>query len=130
MHTNLDPEQDYVVNCVGASAPSPKGYRISYVQGLRSIKKWLKDDRKTKVIFTSSTSVYPQTDGELADESNTNEGVSEKERFFWKQKKGLELNAEQRGVNSRLAGLYGPGRHLLIDKVKRGEQLTGSGNKF
>ena len=54
-HTNLDPEQDYVVNCVGASAPNPEGYRLSYVQGLRSIKRWLKDDRKTKVIFTIIT---------------------------------------------------------------------------
>ena len=131
-HTNLDPEQDYVVNCVGASAPSPEGYRLSYVQGLRSIKKWLKDDRKTKVIFTSSTSVYPQTDGELVDESSTNEGVSERgEILLEAEKVCLELNAEQRrSFVLRLAGLYGPGRHLLIDKVKRGEQLTGSGNRI
>ena len=131
-HTNLDPEQDYVVNCVGASAPSPEGYRLSYVQGLRSIKKWLKDDRKTKVIFTSSTSVYPQTDGELVDESSTNDGVSERgEILLEAERVCLELNAEQRrSFVLRLAGLYGPGRHLLIDKVKRGEQLTGSGNRI
>ena len=43
----------------------------------------------------------------------------------------MALNAEnRRSFVLRLAGLYGPGRHLLIDKVKRGEIISGSGNRI
>ena len=64
-HSQINPEQDFVVNCVGAASPSVEGYRESYLEGIRSIKRWMSPHCKTRFVFTSSTSVYPQSSGEL-----------------------------------------------------------------
>ena len=131
-HSKLSFEQDYIVNCVGAAAPNLDGYRQSYLGGLRSINEWLKHDRRCTFIFTSSTSVYPQRQGEVVDETFSHSGVSERGKILLKaEEECMALNAEKRrSFVLRLAGLYGPGRHLLIDKVKRGETMSGSGSRI
>ena len=83
-------------------------------------------------VFTSSSSVYPQTGRRLVDETASCDGVSERG--------GLILAAEQfgfPGVDSigrsfvlRLAGLYGPGRHLLLDNLRVSEPLSGNGDRI
>ena len=127
----LSSQYDHAVNCVGAAAPSIEGYQASYLEGMHSIEGWLKETNQSlqNLIFTSSSSVYPQTDGSLVDEESTNVGVSARGQIL--------LDAEQvclqvpqayarRRTVVRFSGLYGPGRHLLVDKIRRGEPMTGS----
>ncbi|MBT5915727.1 MAG: NAD-dependent epimerase/dehydratase family protein, partial [Opitutae bacterium] len=130
-HRKLDPNQDFVVNCVGASSPDNQGYITSYIEGQDSVMKWLEIGSVGSYVFTSSISVYPQTEKRFVDETASCAGV--------KEKGGLLLAAEQkcfppvlsvqRSFILRLAGLYGPGRHLLIDKVKAGQEFQGNADR-
>ena len=131
-HGQLDANQDFVVNCVGASSSDPDGYISSYVEGQDSVMKWLEQGQVGSFIFTSSISVYPQTEKRLVDETASCLGVSEKG--------GLLLAAEQkcfppvpsitRSFVLRLAGLYGPGRHLLVDRIKSGTTIKGNEDRI
>ena len=122
---------DYIVNSVGAFSPSLEGYQQSYLMGMQSIIDWLDqtNGRVKNLIFTSSSSVYPQTDGSLVNEESENYEVSERGKIL--------LNAERvclqasgklatRSFVVRLSGLYGPGRHLLVDKIRRQEPMSGN----
>ena len=131
-HDQLDSSQDFVVNCVGAASSDAQGYISSYIQGQDSVMKWLKQGSVKTFVFTSSTSVYPQSGKRFVDETASCVGVSEKG--------GLLLAAEQkcfppvssisRSFILRLSGLYGPGRHLLMNKVKQGEDLDGNEDRI
>ena len=130
-HGKLDPTQDFVVNCVGAASRDLDGYRQSYVEGQDSVRKWLMDGKVGTLLFTSSISVYPQSGGVSVDESSLTEDASERG--------GLLLEAEgkclapsvnvDRSFVLRLAGLYGPGRHLMVDKLKGGQPFEGNANR-
>lgn len=131
-HAQLDPNQDFVVNCVGASSPSLEGYQKSYIDGQNSISSWLESGSAKKFIFTSSSSVYPQSKGEEIDEQAGHQGISERGKLLLEAENiCLSLNsAERKSFVLRLAGLYGPGRQLLIGKVRNGEQLSGNSSRF
>jgi nucleoside-diphosphate-sugar epimerase len=128
----IDSTQDFVVNCVGAASADLNGYLKSYIDGQDAVVKWARDGKVGTYVFTSSTSVYPQTGRRLVDETASSDGVSEKG--------GLLLAAEQLGFSSgqgigrsfilRLAGLYGPSRHLFLDSVRNGETQAGDGDRI
>lgn len=130
-HGQLDSAQDFVVNCVGAASRTLNGYRQSYVEGQESIGRWLSGGKVGSLLFTSSISVYPQSEGRSVDEKSSTEGVSERGRLL--------LEAEEKclapsvGVDRsyvlRLAGLYGPGRHLMVEKLKAGQPFEGNANR-
>lgn len=131
-HSHLDANQDFVVNCVGASSPTNEGYVESYIEGQKSVIKWAESGDIKTFIFTSSCSVYPQTGRKLVDETASSAGVPEKG--------GLLLAAEgisfpppdsiQRSFILRLGGIYGPDRHLLVNKVKQGIELDGNAERI
>ena len=131
-HSYLEPNQDFVVNCVGAFSPSPEVYVTSYIEGQKSAMKWLEAGKVRSYLFTSSCSVYPQTGRKLVDATASCAGVSEKG--------GLLLAAEgisfppppsiARSFVLRLGGIYGPERHLLADKVKNGVTMDGNAGRI
>jgi nucleoside-diphosphate-sugar epimerase len=128
----IESTQDFAVNCVGAASADLDGYLKSYVDGQDSVLKWARAGEVGTYVFTSSTSVYPQSDRRLVDETASSDGVSEKG--------GLLLAAEQLGFPGgegigrsfilRLSGLYGPGRHLFLDSLRNGEVLSGDGDRI
>jgi nucleoside-diphosphate-sugar epimerase len=82
--------------------------------------------RPPAVLFTSSTAVYAQQDGEWVDED------SPTEPHQWSGLRMLE--AEQllaasglSGTALRLGGIYGPGRTRLVEGVRSGRALTRPG---
>ena len=131
-HSYIDPNQDFVVNCVGAFSPSLDGYVTSYIEGQKSAMKWILSGKVNNYLFTSSCSVYPQTGRKLVEEIASCAGVSEKG--------GLLLAAEGisfpppssigRSFVLRLGGIYGPGRHLLANKVKNGVAMDGNAGRI
>ena len=133
--TKIPTGVNHVVNCVGASSPSVEGYQESYLQGTQSIIQWIKHrgDPVRSLVFTSSSSVYPQTDGSLVDEESDTSGVSNRGQILLSAERlCLEVSEPVvacKGV-IRFSGLYGPGRHLLVDKIKRGEAMTGSPDRI
>ena len=131
-HSYLDSKQDFVVNCVGAFSPSLDGYVTSYVEGQKSAMKWLENGFVNSYIFTSSCSVYPHTGRKLIDEKASCADVSEKGRILLAAE-GISFpppSSINRSFVLRLAGIYGPDRHLLVNKVKEGVELDGNADRI
>lgn len=116
---------DFVVNCVSGGGGDLAGYRRSYVEGMASIRRWAAEAAPRRFIYTSSTGVYPQTDGcRVFEEDVPMEETPPPRRAILLEAEvvALEVPAEHRLV-LRFSGLYGPGRHYLLDALLRGEQV-------
>lgn len=115
---------DYVLNCVSAGGGGAAGYRHSYVEGMRSVGRWLaRQPRGGTIVYTSSTGVYPQGGGARVDETAPTEGAGETGSLLREAEVGLARGAESAGWRwfvLRLAGIYGPGRHGMLDQLREG----------
>ena len=67
-HAQIAGGPDFVVNCVSSGGPDQ--YWQSYVVGMQSIVSWAaKVGQIGTMVYTSSTSVYPQGEGAVVDET-------------------------------------------------------------
>jgi nucleoside-diphosphate-sugar epimerase len=130
-HRQVDGGADLVVNCV--SSGGPDAYRQSYVGGMQSVLAWAAKGAAPvgTFVYTSSTSVYPQGGGMMVDETAPAEGATPNGAIIRESESLLQHappSAVRRHFILRLAGIYGPGRHHLLDQLRAGaEQLGGSG---
>ena len=130
-HAAITAAPDFVVNCVSSGGGGPEDYRRSYVEGMRSVLAWLVSLRRPieSFVYTSSTSVYPQGDGAVVDESSpTGDGpfngriLVESENLL----RAAPPSVVRRSFILRLAGIYGPGRHYLLNQLRAGSAtITG-----
>lgn len=113
---------DFVFYTAAPDRRSEEAYRGVYVDGVRNLLQALKtqDHPVQRFFLISSTSVYGQSDGEWVDETSRTEP-----RTFTGE---LILEGERRLLGGpfpatvlRAAGIYGPGRTQLIEKVRNGE---------
>ena len=129
-HGRLTPGADLVLNCVSSGGGGLDGYRRSYVEGMRSLLAWAQRDPAGTLVYTSSTSVYPQGGGVVVDEEAPTEGAGETGRILLEAEELLRRGSGACGrwFILRLAGIYGPGRHHLLDQVRTGAaEIAGSG---
>jgi nucleoside-diphosphate-sugar epimerase len=129
-HGHIPGGADFVVNCVSSGGGGIEGYRRSYLQGMTSVVAWMRSCGPAGVaVYTSSTSVYPQGGGVRLDESAELDRATERPGVLIAAEEAL-LGAEDaaaRRVVLRLAGIYGPGRHHLLEQVRAGE-VAGRGD--
>ncbi len=130
-HAQVEPGADFVVNTV--SSGGPENYRRSYVGGMQSILAWASADLSPigTLVYTSSTAVYPQGGGVTVDETNDASGATPNGAII-RESEALLQNASAdacaRWFILRLAGIYGPGRHHLLDQLRDdATSLPGSG---
>ena len=125
---------DWVVNCVSSAGGGADDYRRVYLEGTQTLLRWLADRPPRKFVYTSSTSVYGQTDGALVKETAPTEPLLETGRILVETEDVLLEAARQRGfpaVILRAAGIYGPGRgHLLKQFLKNEARLDGTGERY
>lgn len=112
---------DYVVYAMAAQSMTEADYQQAYVQGQRHLYRWLEQHQQQpkRVIFVSSTSVYGQDDDSWVDE----ESVVEPKRWSGQIMRAAEqcaLNSGHPATVVRLTGIYGPGRDMLIRRVREG----------
>lgn len=122
-HAEVASAPDFVLNCVSSGGGGPEDYRRSYVDGMRSILGWAeRHGRIGTVVYTSSTSVYPQGDDVEVTEDSGHEGVSERGAILLEAERLLRAGERARacGFVLRLAGIYGPGRHYLLEQIRSG----------
>lgn len=112
---------DVIVDCVSSGHGGVAGYRRNYFDGARNLLEIL---RPQKFLFTSSTSVYGQTDGSWVTEESPAEPVGEPARIL-RETEGLVLR--HGGIVARLAGIYGPGRSARLQKFLDGTAVTKNG---
>jgi nucleoside-diphosphate-sugar epimerase len=118
-------DADVVIHCASSSRGGADEYRAVYFDGTRNLIEILAPRR---FVFTSSTSVYAQTDGSLVTEESTAKPDRETGRIL----RGTEeLVLAWGGAVARLAGIYGPGRSVLLRKFFSGEAvIEGNGTRF
>ena len=115
---------DIVIHCASSGRGGVADYEAVFLTGTRNLMTNMECDR---FIFTSSTSVYSQTDGSLVDESSPANPLRETSRFL---RKTEDLVLESGGVVARLAGLYGPGRCVPLQKLLDGKAIIeGTGER-
>ena len=150
---------DFVLNSVGSGGGGLAGYRRSYVDGMRSALAWAAGGGVTAggtLVYTSSTSVYSQDGGVTVDETAATGGSERADILLEAENLALLASAEtgaatpssrsakrdegvaaparslggvHRAFVLRLAGIYGPGRHHLLDQLRAGAaELPGRGD--
>jgi nucleoside-diphosphate-sugar epimerase len=129
----LPREFDWVVNCVAAGGGADD-YRQVYLQGTRHLIEWLAPSPPKKFVYTSSTSVYGQTDGSQVKESSPTEPPVETAKILVETEKLLLVAVAERklpAVILRVAGIYGPDRgHGFKQFLKNEARMAGDGSRF
>lgn len=132
-HAALPDGADYVATTVSATAPTPDGYRASYVDGMHSIVEWARRAPVGTLVYTSSTGVYPQGGGARVDETASTDGASATGRVLVEAENILReapAPAIARSFVLRCAGIYGPGRHHLLNALRAGTTVFGGEPTF
>ncbi|MBV9999887.1 MAG: NAD-dependent epimerase/dehydratase family protein [Verrucomicrobia bacterium] len=121
------PEHSYsiVFHCASSGRGGAPEYRAVFLEGTRNILQCLSCGH---LVFCSSTSVYGQQDGLTVDEAAPAEPERETGRILLEAER---LVLSHGGTVARLAGLYGPGRCIPLDKLFDGTAvLEGAGERL
>jgi len=120
-----------VVNCVSSAGGGLDGYRKSYVEGQKRILEWVKTQDIRAYLYTSSTSVYAQDGGTVVDETADTSGAPATGQVLLESEHLLEAHADLFAAwyVLRLAGIYGPERHFLLNQLREGSgTIPGRGD--
>jgi len=124
---------DWVVNCVSASGGDVSDYRRIYLQGTRHLLRWLEKGPLKKFVYTSSTSVYGQTDGSTVNETSPTTPEVETAKVLVQTEQVLLERASGGfpAVVLRLAGIYGPNRGYWFKRFFQGDMvIKGKGERI
>jgi nucleoside-diphosphate-sugar epimerase len=125
---------DWVVNTVSSSRGGLAEYRQVYREGTRNLIDWMRRHPPAAFAYTSSTSVYGQTDGSWVDETSPTRPGTETGSVLVEVEQQLLEAARAGQVPARLlrvAGIYGPGRGHLFRQFVHGEaRLRGDGSRW
>jgi nucleoside-diphosphate-sugar epimerase len=119
------PQADFIIHCAASGRGGAEAYQHVYVNGCHNLAEVFPG---VPLLFTSSTSVYAQTDGSRVTEDSP--AIPDRETGQ------LLLDAENRtlaagGLVARLSGIYGPGRSVILKKFLSGEAvLEEDGRRF
>lgn len=131
-HAHIEGGAEFVLNCVSSGGGGVAGYVHSYLRGMESVLVWMRRGAPVgTLVYTSSTSVYPQDGGVRVDENAPTEGSGDRVKLLL-ETENLVRTAVETGICKRwfvlrLAGIYGPGRHHLLEQVRTGE-VSGRGD--
>lgn len=117
------PRVDAVVHAASSSRGGAEAYQRVFVDGLRHL---TTEFPGVPLVFTSSTSVYGQTDGSVVTEDSPAEPGTETGKLL---RQAEEIALAAGATVARLAGIYGPGRAVILGKLLRGEAVIEDGGK-
>ena len=115
---------DAVVYAASTGGGGPEAYALAYDTGVRRALAWARDVGSQNFVFTSSTGVYRQDDGRIVDEDSVVGGAPTADAILGGERAVLSSGLANARV-LRFGGLYGPGRHHLVDQLRRGENVIG-----
>lgn len=113
---------DTVIHCASTRGGDINLYRRVYLNGARNLRARF---AASIILFTSSTSVYAQNDGNWVTEGSPAEPKHEAGKIL---REAEELVLANRGMVIRLAGIYGPGRSALLRKFLGGDAVLDPEN--
>ena len=110
------PDADWLVFAASSGGRGADAARRLYVDGLRTTLDRFanRDDPPERLVYTSSTGVYGDHDGDWVDEETDLEPTTEKTEVLARAERVALTAADViDGTVARFAGLYGPGRYRL-----------------
>ena len=113
---------DAVIHCASTRGGDIDSYRRVYLDGVRNL---LRRFGGSQVLFTSSTSVYVQNNGDWVTEESLAEPKHETGKIL---REAEDLISANRGIVVRLGGIYGPGRSALLKRFLSGDAILDSEN--
>ncbi len=122
-HARMPRDARFALDSVSSAGGGVPGYWQSYVEGTKSILRWAADGAPATLVYTSSTSVYGAADGSIVDESSAVGGSETSVPLLEAEKLIRDAREFLRRFVLRLAGIYGPGRHHLLDQLAAGAGL-------
>lgn len=108
---------DFIVHCAASGRGGADAYRKVYRDGCRNLTEAFRD---TKLLFTSSTSVYAQIDGSEVTEDSPASPDRETGKILRETEDHVLAHG---GIVTRLAGIYGPHRSVILQKFLSGEAI-------
>ncbi len=118
----LDFSPEWVVHCASSSRGGEDVYRQVFVEGIKNLTAAFPE---ATIMLTSSTSVYPHTDGSVVDEDTIAEPDRRTGQYL---RQAEELLLDHGGIVLRLAGIYGPDRSVHYRKMLEGTATIESGD--
>ncbi len=119
------PSADFIVHCAASGRGGAPAYQQVYVDGCQNLCDAFPG---TPLLFTSSTSVYAQIDGELVTEDSPAIPDRDTGRLLLEAERITLTNG---GMVTRLAGIYGPGRSMILKKFLNGDAvIEEDGRRF
>ena len=120
----LPKQFDAVVYAASTGGGGPEAYALAYDVGVKRALAWARGVGAEAFAFTSSTGVYRQDDGTLVDEESIVGGAPTADAILGGERAVLSSGFSKARV-LRFGGLYGPGRHHMVDQLRRGESVIG-----
>lgn len=119
------PPADFIVHCAASGRGGADAYRHVYLRGCQNLATAFP---ATPILFTSSSSVYAQTDGSVVTEESAAKPDRETGQILREAERTV-LAAN--GIVARLAGIYGPERSVILKKFLAGESIIeDDGRRF
>jgi nucleoside-diphosphate-sugar epimerase len=122
--SNASGEFDMVIHCVSSRGGDEDQYRRLYFEGAKNL---LGAFPRATLVFTSSTSVYAQTDGSTVDEVSPAEPRHAKGRIL---RQTEELVRAAGGIVARLGGIHGPHRSFFLSRLLEGRTPPGGNDRL
>ncbi len=111
-------EFSHIVFCATPDGRSEDSYHTLYVEGIKNL---LAVRTQARIVFCSSTAVYPQNDGSWVDESTPCQPTAFNGAKLLQAEAQLDLQSD---LVLRLGGIYGPGRNHARTQATNG--ITGA----
>jgi len=124
----LPADLDFVFYTAAAEGAGEEAYVDAYILGIRNLLQALEEAGQAprRVLYTSSTAVFGQHGGEWVDEETPPEPEGTRAEHLLAGE-GHLAGGPFPSVAVRMGGIYGPGRTLLLDRVRRGIEAPHTG---
>lgn len=121
----LPPGVTHVLYSLTPGGRTEDAYRRVFVDGLKNLVSMLAPQTLQRIVFVSSSAVYGDHHGQWIDEDTPEAPLGFNGRILlegerWLHSQGLSA------TTLRLAGIYGPGRTQLLDRIRMGEARAPS----
>jgi nucleoside-diphosphate-sugar epimerase len=120
----LPKQFEAVVYAASTGGGGPEAYALAYDVGVKRALAWARGVGAQAFVFTSSTGVYRQDDGRIVDEESVVGGAPTADAILGGERAVLSSGFAKARV-LRFGGLYGPGRHHMVDQLRRGDHVIG-----
>jgi nucleoside-diphosphate-sugar epimerase len=111
---SLDVQPTAIVHCASSGRGGADAYKTVFVHGCAHLQKAFP---ATPLLFVSSSSVYGQTDGSTITEDAPTQPDRETSQLLLTAEKSVLTEG---GCVARLAGIYGPGRSIILQRLLAG----------